>query len=671
MYGSRSGSAWDVLPLALYLVLCTSGGWLLVRAGFRLSPRDRPLVGAALGVALSIWLANVLGRWLDPSLAFWLAAVLVLGAGGIASRRPPDKCAQTPLDLRAWLLLAGIAALGVLFFRMGRGLTIFDDRKNLSLISLMAAGDIPPHFYMNPDFLFAYHYAFQLFGAMVMRIGNMLPWSAFDLAKGIAGALAVGLSVVWGWRVSGKWAWGIWTGTVMLFASGARWLLLLLPPQLLSAASQNLLLWGSGAHTAQSLEAAIRSGWAIEGGPPLPLPFAFVNGILQPFVLNLQTGPASMGLVALLLLLLLYPARARPWTWVIFVVLLAFWALAAEAGFVLFLMGSVLACAVLLMRKRRPSGRRPIVAVLGCLALAALLALLQGGTLTEFFRSAVSRGFQDFAAGASGLGGFSLRATPAIVSSHLGELRLFQPGELLIGLFEIGPALLLAPLAAWILLRSARRSRWMPLALSISTFIGILLPLVLRFDVDRDITRLTQYALIGWILLAVAPLALAWAKGGTALRAAIAVTTAALVFGGLVVTGPLLTALARPVTSEGFLPADTAMTRLVWDRVERGALIVDSSSWRSVAVTGRLTRSAQDSSTLLASWEALVQEPEVSRLVEAGYSYAYVDRLWWEEMSDEARRTFQQDCVREEAVVHDDGANGDRWLYDLRSCTAE
>jgi hypothetical protein len=88
-------------------------------------------------------------------------------------------------------------------------------------------------------------------------------------------------------------------------------------------------------------------------------------------------------------------------------------------------------------------------------------------------------------------------------------------------------------------------------------------------------------------------------------------------------------------------------------------------------VTGRLTRSAQDSSTLLASWEALVQEPEVSRLVEAGYSYAYVDRLWWEEMSDEARRTFQQDCVREEAVVHDDGANGDRWLYDLRSCTAE
>ena len=671
MYWSRTGDPLDVLALLIYLAACMAGGWFLVRAGFRLPTNGRAVVGAALGLSLATWLANVVSRWMLPPTSFWLSALIVLAAGLGLLWRSGDRMARLGEDLRPWLLGAAMVGAAFVFFRLGSGLAIFDDRKNLSLISLMAAGEIPPHFYMNPDFLFAYHYAFQLFGAMVMRIGNMFPWSAFDLAKGIAGALAVGLSVVWGWRASGKWAWGIWTGGVVLFASGARWLLLLLPAQLVSAASHNLTLWGSAAQTGPTFGAALRSPWVIEGGPPFPLPFAFVNGILQPFVLYLQTGPASMGLVALLLLLLLYPARARPWTWVIFVVLLAFWALAAETGFVLFLMGSVLACAVLLMRQRRPSARRPIVVVLGCLVLAALLALLQGGTLTEFFRSAVSSGFQDFAAGASDLGGFSLRAAPAIVSSHLGELRLDEPGELLIGLFEIGPALLLAPLAAWILVRSARRGRWMPLALTISTFIGFLFPLVLRFDVDRDITRLTQYALIGWILLAVAPLALTWARGGVALRGAIAVTTVALVFAGVVVTGPLLTAFPKPVTSEGFLPADTAMTRLIWDRLERGALIVDSGSWRAVAVTGRLTRSAQDSSTLLASWESLVEEPEVSRLVEAGFDYAYVDRLWWDEMSDEARRSFQEDCVREVAVVHDNGANGDRWLYDLRSCTPE
>jgi len=113
------------------------------------------------------------------------------------------------------------------------------------------------------------------------------------------------------------------------------------------------------------------------------------------------------------------------------------------------------------------------------------------------------------------------------------------------------------------------------------------------------------------------------------------------------------------------------MTRLVWDRVERGALIVDSSSWRSVAVTGRLTRSAQDSSTLLASWESLVEEPEVGRLVKAGFGFAYVDRQWWDEMSEEARLSLQAGCVREVAAVHDGGANGDRWLFDLRSCPPE
>jgi hypothetical protein len=208
----------------------------------------------------------------------------------------------------------------------------------------------------------------------------------------------------------------------------------------------------------------------------------------------------------------------------------------------------------------------------------------------------------------------------------------------------------------------------LPLALGISSFIGFLVPVVVRFEVDRDITRLTHYALIVWILLAVAPLSLAWSKGGLYLRGAIAGTTAVLVFGGVVVTGSLLSALPKPVTTEGFRPAETAMTRQVWDRLEPGALVIDSHHWRAVVVTGRLTRSALDSSTSLESWEQLVDNPRVGRLVEAGFSYAYVDRLWWDEMSDEARRSFHDACVREVASVHDNGVNGDRWLYDLSAC---
>jgi hypothetical protein len=154
-------------------------------------------------------------------------------------------------------------------------------------------------------------------------------------------------------------------------------------------------------------------------------------------------------------------------------------------------------------------------------------------------------------------------------------------------------------------------------------------------------------------------------------RAVFAITTVALVFGGLVVTGALLTAMPRPVTSFRFTSMDSAMARLVWDRLDPGELVIDSYPWRAVVLTGRLTRSAQDSSTSLESWVDLVQDPRVERLVQAGFRYAYVDSFWWDEMPEGARRSFQDDCVREVAAVHDEGTNGDRWLYDLGACSLE
>jgi 2-keto-3-deoxy-L-rhamnonate aldolase RhmA len=88
-------------------------------------------------------------------------------------------------------------------------------------------------------------------------------------------------------------------------------------------------------------------------------------------------------------------------------------------------------------------------------------------------------------------------------------------------------------------------------------------------------------------------------------------------------------------------------------------------------VTGRLTRSARDSSTLLGTWQALVDDPRVERLVASGFDYVYVDRTWWDDMDEAARQSLQAACVQEVATVHDNGRNGDRWLYDLRGCRPE
>jgi hypothetical protein len=667
VYWFRTGNAADALPLIACLILCAVGGWLLARRAFRLVRQERLLVGVALGVCLAVWSSNLLARSLPPAAAFWSGAALVFVAGALASLAPP-RARLSAGDLRVWWLLLGVVALALLFTLMGRGLAIFDDRKNLSIISTMAAGDIPPHFYMNSGFLFKYHYGFQLFGAILMRLGGLFPWSAFDLAKGIMAALALGLAVLWGRRATGRWAGGVALALVLAFASGGRWLITFLPPSVVARAGEGLQMLGSGAQTSTTLLEGLASEWVIEGGPPVPIPFAFVNGILQPYVLYLQAGPKSLALLVFLLLLLLYRRQVGLASWVILTVLFALWALAAEAEFVLVVLG-MLAAAIILWR-RKPSAermriRRDVVAV----AAAAALAVVQGGTITEVARGigAQISGQGDGPPGT--LAGFSLRLPPAIVSAHLGELRLGDPGKLLIGLLELGPALALAPLVVWATIRWVRRGRFALAGFGLSTGLGLLIPLFVRYEVDRDITRLTNHALVGWILLALPLAAALWRKGRPAwFRPAAAAVAGGLVFGGLAVLGPLLTAMPRPVLGYQIAPVDAAMARLLWDGLEPGTEVLDSNSWRAVALTGRLTRSAADSSTLLASWRELTASPEAERVAAEGFDYVYVDTYWWESMAEGARRSYAEPCVGLVAEMHDNAANGSRWLYDVRGC---
>src|SRR4030067_1076872 len=77
MYWSRTRSVADILALLLFLALCTAGGWFLVRAGFRLSSKDRVVVGAGLGLTLAAWLGNLLSPLAAPP-------ACVLGSGGVS-----------------------------------------------------------------------------------------------------------------------------------------------------------------------------------------------------------------------------------------------------------------------------------------------------------------------------------------------------------------------------------------------------------------------------------------------------------------------------------------------------------------------------------------------------------------------------------------------------------
>lgn len=667
MYWLRTGHWVDLLGLLPLAVLWWAGGWLVAVHAFRLEERERLPAGLGLGVVGFVFFSNALGRWLPPDPTFWLSGVLTFVMGLVAWRLSGEELLDRTV-VRSWRWLAVLALIAGLIIQVGRGLGIFDDYNSLPLLSTMAVGDIPPEFYLNAGHAYLYHYAFQLFGASLVRVGGFFPWSALDVSRGFLGGLAIMLAAFWGWRSTHRRLGGIAAALILAFASGGRWLLNLLPYSVLKAATQGVGLWGSAADSAATLLEGLGAPWAIEGGPPAPIPLAYTNGILPPFVLGVFTGPKSLSLVALFLFLLLFPRR-RDWQGAaVLTVVLAVWALAAEAEFILIAIGLTVTASLMVIGRTGHRRRRDALAAIACAAASFLISAVQGGTITEFARSLVDR-----VIGASGASAdatlFSVRLPPAIVSSHLGELRFDRPDQLLVGLLELGPLLLAGPVVIWATARWLRRGRMARVAVAVGSYVGLLIPMFVRYSVDRDITRFSGAGLLDWSLLTIPAVWLAWPRLRSAwLKTGILVVTGTTIFAGVVVLGPLLTAIGRPMLSNDIAVVDAAMTRRFWDRLESGALVLDSRGWRAVAVTGRLTRSARDVTNDLPAWRDLVASPDAGRVAREGFTYVYVDQRWWDGMSRAVRASYDQPCVRLLGQETDNSANGLRRLYDLSAC---
>ena len=189
----------DFAPLVLWALLWIIGGCLLAASLFRLRRSEVAMIGLGIGLVTETWLANILAQMMSAAIAFWLAAVLTLTGGLIAwiiLKRKNIKI-DFSYSLNPWLILF---LLTFLFISIGRGLALFDDYQNIPTTSLMATGDIPPHFALDPHFSFNYHYFLLLFAAQFMRLGNMFPWTALDASRGldhcvaIDAGLAVGIS---------------------------------------------------------------------------------------------------------------------------------------------------------------------------------------------------------------------------------------------------------------------------------------------------------------------------------------------------------------------------------------------------------------------------------------------------------------------------------------------
>jgi hypothetical protein len=622
----------DILPLLVLLALWGVGGWLVTLRVFDLEPRHRSFIGCAVGLVLANWCANFLARVLPPSLAFWASALIVLVLG-IAFAWPlkRDLFAGFGSNWGDWILFA--IAVFILTL-IGRGLGLFDDFQNLPAVSVMAAGDIPPHLPAAPLERFGYHYFLLLLSVQFMHVGNAAPWTSLDLARGLTLAMALVLAGMLGWRLTHNRVVAWMSALFVAFATGTRWLLLFVPVSFLERISNSVTLIGSGRDSAATLSEAITLPWRLAGDGPLPFPFAFANGINGAWTMSHNGYGVSAHLILLALVLL--TAHRRDWkSGLVISILLANLALANEIEFGAVYLGFVLVVLYWVLTSRTLRLPRSIWYWVIVAAAGGLLAATQGGMITELIRA---RFIPSAAQGGTYFEiGFSL-VPPQVISSHLGKLSLLNPLQLLTALFEMGPILLVLPLALAWGIRALREEKWLEAAL-VASAVPSLLSIFLEYRGNAGITATTRLLSNFFFVCEVfaVPLVYLWLRQKQEwLRSLSYGLGLVTVFGGLVLFGIQMIAIPRPVYSYFLTDMDARFYESYWDRLTPpGAWVFDPNPSRAPTLFGRPTNALINWGVATPEWEALLARPDPYLLKAAGYDYIYTDKDYWKEHAEE------------------------------------
>ncbi|RPI26411.1 MAG: hypothetical protein EHM70_19050 [Chloroflexota bacterium] len=431
-------------------------------------------------------------------------------------------------------------------------------------------------------------------------------------------------------------------------------------------------LIGTSAYMAAPFSQSLVKGWTLDGGPPFPFLFAFLNGIFPPLTLA-HAGSVALSFAILALLLLLTPRLRHPLAFLVLAVLLAAWGLVWESSYGLFAIGGVLVSLYLFWKWGE--GARGFLKQEPLALMASVpLVLLQGGTITEIVRKVI------FGASDSGIGvegsvastGFSLRWPPALLSSHFGPLNVFSPVEMAIAFFELGPILLLTPWITWWAWKRLRNGDWVVGALVASAWVGFIFPLFLEYQAERDISRLTGHSMLVWTLFLAIMLWEHAAGWQSYLRYAGAVALALMVFGGVVTTGIEFTA-AYPPSLLGYELSglDARIAKDHWDRLPEDAEVFDAGWWRASALTGRLTRVSIGGRDPIPTWDSLRKTPSVEQILANGYRYVYVDELWWGGLTAESQLSLSSPCVEVLGEYFDQEKERFRRLLDLEACKSQ
>lgn len=665
MYWSRTGSFFDLLTWLVLFGLAWAGGWLLCAFVFRVRKREILLAGMGVGFLLFILLSNLLAYALPLSLSFWASAFILFLCGLLAAWRSKYRLGLSRGDLAGYAKQAAAFLLLMLLFSLvQRGLTIFDEYSNLPLVGMLASGSFPPRFYLDNEIPLFYHHGLHLFAASLVQTAGLMVWSAFDLSKAFTIVMTVLLAWLWVRRYSRHRFYWAFCLTLVLFAGGARWLLLFLPQNALEHVSTSITLQGSALQSAPNLAEALIRPWNIETGSPLPFAFAFANGILPPLTLALG-GSGATSQMALFLLLLLSRRRWQISSGLLFGCLVASLGVFSEYLLVIALAGIFAAVLISRLNKWAVTGKR---AWAWLFLPSVILVPVMGGVLTGISRSIASR-LTGTAYSNLTFTGVSLRWPPAFTSSHLGSLSILNPDQLTVSLAELGLLVLLAPLSIWVILTSLRSHKLVLAGLGIGSWIGVLAPMFLKLSFsDRDVSRIIGMGLFTWLGISLPWWWLFLRQNHNRWMLGFAFWVLA-VLSGLAMSVPQWIAIQRTNYSYFVDEPDSRMSRLHWDELERNARMLDlSNPSRPGTLFGlSIGHAYQNIDIPFAEYAALHNNPDPGLAAGAGYSYIYVDREAWQKLSNLQKNAFERSCVRRIAEYRS-VTNDFRRLYDIRQC---
>lgn len=665
MYWLRDGSIVTVIPWLIAAAAWSVGGWFIIRNIFKLERGENLITGFATGALIFIWEVNLIGRILPVEVAMFLSAGLILAVGCWLVIKKNDY-SELLTDLKAWPQIIAFLLLLYVFTIFGKGITLYDEPKNLSLISIIATGDIPPHFYMNAGFLMLYHYGFHILAASLMTLGGFFPWSAFDFSKAIFGAYSVVLVFILATRYLKTFVKSMLAAVGLLFVTGTRYLLFLLPDVFFNTANEQIFPY----HTASSIPFSEYLSRKSVASPNMAVPYinGFMNGNWAlSYMVYMQSGSYAVHMTIIILLWLLVGRSTTKWTTLLYAVILASWALAWESSYLLIIAGTGVLIIFEWIKTKKLKLDHPFI--LGAI-LSGVISIFQGGALSEVLQKLL------YSAGATSVQGYSeypvsigLIWPPVISNSRLGNLAVTSPVQLIVGLLELGPIIFLSIYITKLAWKRYLAGELFSGVLIISCWIGFLIPMFFSLWVGSNIVKFSEHALMIWTLMVMFWIWENRGKFSSFTSGFAAISLVLMVFGGIVNTGITFASARTEILSDFINGMDANIAKSTWNDLPKDALVFDPEGWRATALTGRLTIASPGGlHARTDEWTELYNTGVPTDFVHAGFNYVYMDKNWWKLMSLDRRVEFSAPCVIEVATSYQNDPNDFRKLLDVQNC---